>query len=135
MSSSVASKPVVLVTGGTGLVGKAIETVVKRDPSKYGHLEFVFIGSKDGDLSSLADTKRIFELYKPKHVIHLAAMVGGLFRNMSHNLDFFRVNMAINDNILKTSHDLNVSKVVSCLSTCIFPDKTTYPIDESMVSI
>jgi len=23
--------------------------------------------------------------------------------------------------------------VVSCLSTCIFPDKTTYPIDETMV--
>ena len=28
-----------------------------------------------------------------------------------------------------------MQKVVSCLSTCIFPDKTTYPIDETMVSI
>ena len=28
---------------------------------------------------------------------------------------------------------LQVKKCVSCLSTCIFPDKTTYPIDESMV--
>ena len=26
-----------------------------------------------------------------------------------------------------------VKKVVSCLSTCIFPDKTTYPIDETMI--
>ena len=26
-----------------------------------------------------------------------------------------------------------VEKLVSCLSTCIFPDKTTYPIDETMV--
>jgi hypothetical protein len=26
-----------------------------------------------------------------------------------------------------------VVKCVSCLSTCIFPDKTTYPIDETMV--
>jgi hypothetical protein len=25
--------------------------------------------------------------------------------------------------------------VVSCLSTCIFPDKTTYPIDETMVRL
>ena len=24
-------------------------------------------------------------------------------------------------------------KVVSCLSTCIFPDKTSYPIDETML--
>lgn len=40
----------------------------------------------------------------------------------------------MNDNILQLSHEFNVEKVVSCLSTCIFPDKTTYPIDESMVS-
>lgn len=26
-----------------------------------------------------------------------------------------------------------VRKVVSCLSTCIFPDKTSYPIDETMI--
>jgi len=26
-----------------------------------------------------------------------------------------------------------VSKLVSCLSTCIFPDKTSYPIDETMI--
>jgi len=26
-----------------------------------------------------------------------------------------------------------VRKLVSCLSTCVFPDKTTYPIDETMI--
>jgi GDP-L-fucose synthase len=26
-----------------------------------------------------------------------------------------------------------VQKLVSCLSTCVFPDKTSYPIDETMV--
>lgn len=41
--------------------------------------------------------------------------------------------MQINDNVLLVSHETNVNKVVSCLSTCIFPDKTTYPIDETMV--
>lgn len=39
----------------------------------------------------------------------------------------------MNDNILQTAHEHDVVKVISCLSTCIFPDKTTYPIDESMV--
>ena len=42
--------------------------------------------------------------------------------------------MHINDNVLQTSFETGVRKVVSCLSTCIFPDKTTYPIDETMVS-
>lgn len=41
--------------------------------------------------------------------------------------------MLMNDNVLLVSHEFNVRKVVSCLSTCIFPDKTSYPIDETMV--
>jgi len=44
-----------------------------------------------------------------------------------------RINMAINDNVLSVAQEMGVKKVVSCLSTCIFPDKTTYPIDETMV--
>lgn len=76
----------------------------------------------------------MFDKYQPTHVIHLAAMVGGLFHNMNNNLDFLRKNMQMNDNVLLLSHEYNVKKVVSCLSTCIFPDKTTYPIDENMVS-
>lgn len=41
--------------------------------------------------------------------------------------------MHMNDNILQISFEMGVQKVVSCLSTCIFPDKTSYPIDETMV--
>jgi GDP-L-fucose synthase len=38
--------------------------------------------------SDCDQTKALFNKYRPTHVIHLAAMVGGLFHNMSHNLDF-----------------------------------------------
>jgi GDP-L-fucose synthase len=48
-------------------------------------------------------------------------------------VEFFRDNVAINDNVLACCKEFGVRKVVSCLSTCIFPDKTTYPIDESML--
>jgi hypothetical protein len=44
-----------------------------------------------------------------------------------------RTNIIINDNVLAVSHDFGVKKVVSCLSTCIFPDRVSYPIDEKMV--
>lgn len=55
------------------------------------------------------DVKAIFEKYKPTHVIHLAAMVGGLFKNMKYKLDFLRENMLMNDNILWQSKEYNVS--------------------------
>ncbi|KAI9251764.1 hypothetical protein BDA99DRAFT_521137 [Phascolomyces articulosus] len=128
---------VILVTGGSGLVGKAIEWVIENDKSEqFGKRpgeKWVFLTSKDGDLRKPDETKAIFEKYKPTHVIHLAAMVGGLFKNMKYKLDFLRENLLINDNVLEFSKQYEVKKVVSCLSTCIFPDKTTYPIDETMV--
>ncbi|TRY97595.1 hypothetical protein DNTS_033221, partial [Danionella cerebrum] len=109
----------VLVTGGSGLVGRGIERVVKEGERREGE-EWIFLSSKDANLLSPEETRAIFEKHRPTHVIHLAAMVGGLFRNMRQNLDFW------------AAHDFGVEKVVSCLSTCIFPDKTSYPIDESM---
>lgn len=80
------------------------------------------------------EAKKLFEEHRPTHVIHLAAKVGGLFHNMSDNLGFFRSNMQMNDNVLMLCHEFKVEKVVSALSICFFPDKTTYPIDETMVS-
>ncbi|XP_067000136.2 GDP-L-fucose synthase [Anabrus simplex] len=124
-------KMIILVTGGSGLVGKAIQTIVEKE--KRPNEEWIFVRSKDADLSDREQTKALFDRHHPTHVIHLAAMVGGLFHNMSHNLDFLRTNIHINDNVLQTSYETGVVKVVSCLSTCIFPDKTSYPIDETMI--
>ncbi|XP_067951415.1 GDP-L-fucose synthase-like [Watersipora subatra] len=126
------STKIILVTGGSGLVGKAIEHVVSTGECREEE-KWVFVTSKEADLSNADAVKKLFDKVKPTHVIHLAAMVGGLFRNMKYNLDFLRKNISINDNVLQTSYEHGVQKVVSCLSTCIFPDKTTYPIDETMV--
>ncbi|XP_064602980.1 GDP-L-fucose synthase-like [Liolophura sinensis] len=126
-------KKVILVTGGSGLVGKAIETVVNERGGRQEGEEWHFVSSKDADLTNRESTQELFKRIKPTHVIHLAALVGGLFRNLKYNLDFYRQNTIINDNVLYTSYENKVEKVVSCLSTCIFPDKTIYPIDETMI--
>jgi len=39
----------VLVTGGTGLVGKAIESVILKD-SAHAEEHWIFLSSKEGDL-------------------------------------------------------------------------------------
>jgi GDP-L-fucose synthase len=124
---------VIIVTGGSGLVGKAIQEVLKDKDNQRDDEEWVFLSSKEGDLRDPVAVRKIFDQYKPTYVIHLAAMVGGLFHNMRRNLDFLRSNLLMNDNILNTSYESGVQKVVSCLSTCIFPDKTSYPIDETMI--
>lgn len=124
-------KSVVMVTGGSGLVGSAIRDYVTANPKE--NEEWVFLSSKDGDLRDRKATEAIFEKFKPTHVIHLAAKVGGLFANMAQKVEFYRENTLINDNIMELCRITNVKKLVSMLSTCIFPDKTTYPIDETML--
>jgi len=37
------------------------------------------------------------------------------------------------ENVFRLCKEFDVAKLVSCLSTCVFPDKTTYPIDETMI--
>jgi len=63
------------------------------------------------------------------------ATVGGLFKNMKYKLTFLRDNTLINDNVLQTSYETKVVKVISCLSTCVFPDKVEYPLDENKIHL
>lgn len=119
----------IIITGGSGLVGSAIRSI----SHKYNEYEFVYISSREYDLTSMEKTKEMFELYKPYYVIHLAACVGGLFKNMSDKVKMLEENLMINFNVVKCSHEYKVEKLVACLSTCIFPDKTSYPIDETML--
>jgi GDP-L-fucose synthase len=122
----------IVITGGSGLVGNGVKSALQN--SIYcDEYNFIFMSSKDCDLSNYQEAYDYFSLYKPKYVIHLAAKVGGLFLNMNQKVDMFLDNITINNNVLKICNELNVEKVVSCLSTCIFPDKTTYPINETML--
>ncbi|XP_065560311.1 GDP-L-fucose synthase-like isoform X1 [Artemia franciscana] len=86
MATNLELKKVVVVTGGTGLIGSALREVVGEEASDRE--KWIFLGSQDGDLRDAESTRKIFKKYKPTHVIHLAAKVGGLFNNMKHNADF-----------------------------------------------
>ncbi|EJU01426.1 epimerase-domain-containing protein [Dacryopinax primogenitus] len=140
MSTSESQQVTIVVTGASGLVGSAIKQVIATEPldSPYGRRRgerWVFLRSTDGDLRDPAQTDAMYAKYKPVAVIHLAALVGGLFNNMRHNLTFLRENLLINDNILWSAYKHNTKKVISCLSTCVFPDKVEYPLTEAKIHL
>jgi len=124
---------VILVTGGSGLLGKAVQHVVNSEQLKNVDETWIFLSSKDLDLTNLSATDEYFRDTRPTSVIHLAAKVGGLFDNIGCNVEFFNQNMHINMNVLQCSHKYDVQKVVSCLSTAVFPATAPIPVDESML--
>ena len=114
----------ILVTGGTGLLGSALK--------QFLH-DAIFVSSVDCNLYDFDDTFRMLKQYKPNTVIHLAAEVGGLFKNMNDNEGMLNRNLIMNTNIIKSCLYENVTKFIGCLSTCIFPATVQYPITEDML--
>ena len=58
------AKKVVLVTGGTGLVGNGIRIAHERDPRD--NESFIFLSSKDADLTDKESTRKVRKTKKPK---------------------------------------------------------------------
>lgn len=112
----------VLVTGGSGLVGKHLKKILP---------DATYISSKDCDLRDQRQVYDLFETIKPTSVIHLAAKVGGIKDNIAKPAEYFEDNVLMNTNLLKISYEYGVKQFIGILSTCIYPDKVeNYPMKE-----
>ena len=139
-ATSLASpRAIVLVTGGSGLVGRGIRAVVEEaiaagasapSPLWPSSTDFVFVGSRDADLRDAAATRALFARVRPTHVVHAAATVGGLFKNLRAPVELGRDNVLMADSVMEASR-AHGCKLITFLSTCIFPDKVAYPITEA----
>ena len=110
-----------LITGN-GLVGSSLNGDVK-------------ISTKDFDLRDSEDVKSMFKQYNPTEVIHTAAKVGGLGSNMKYKGEYFYDNIMMNTNVIEQARINGVKKLVTFLSTCVFPDKVDYPLTESKIHL
>jgi len=110
-----------VITGGSGLIGSAFEKGVKLTSKR--------------DLTDYDKAKFAIAMYKPDVVVHCAAKVGGVGANMQFPADFFMDNIRMNTNVIQACHELKIPKLVSFLSTCVFPDKVEYPLDETKIEL
>jgi GDP-L-fucose synthase len=104
-----------LVTGGSGMVGSAIDADIK-------------LGSMDCDLRDPYAVDALFSQYQPENVIHCAARVGGVGSNMKYKGEYFYDNIMMNTNVIESARKYGVKNLVCFLSTCVFPDKVNYPL-------
>jgi len=121
----------ILVTGGSGMVGSAIKDLIKKTPTLDN---YTFISSSDYDLRDKDQVDKCFSKGNYTTVIHLAAIVGGLYKNMEFNLEMLMDNIKINMNVLEACHKYNVNRGIFCLSSCIYPkNPSQFPMTESMI--
>lgn len=115
----------VLVTGSTGLLGSEIHAL---SPGAIG------LSSKECDLTESNHAILTLEEGRVDTVIHCAARVGGVKANIDHVADFFDDNIKMNMNVISACKERNL-KLVSVLSTCIYPDASyaKYPLTEDQI--
>jgi GDP-L-fucose synthase len=111
-----------LITGGNGLIGSEFKEGIKILRNEFNLIDSVQV-------------KKMYEQYRPDYVIHTAAKVGGVGANMNYKGEFFYENIMMNTNIIHYAKEYNVKKVLSFLSTCVFPDNIDYPLTEQKIHI
>jgi GDP-L-fucose synthase len=114
----------ILVTGGSGLVGRCFK----------GN-EFVGLSSKDGDLRNRQHVSLLLNKEPYDGVIHCAAKVGGVLGNTKSPADYFYDNISINTNVIDEARLSGVKKLVFFSSTCVFPDKVEYPLTPDKIHL
>ncbi len=114
----------VLITGGSGLVGSSIKSMVKEN----NDYEYIFLNSKECDLRNEVSVDTFFNQCKPDIVIHLANVVAGLYGNISNNYKMLVDNVKINTNILEACNKYKIKRLINILSTCVFGNDLNYPL-------
>ena len=117
----------ILVTGGSGLVGRAIRDIITEDENN----KYIFLSSKDYDLTKFDSSKLCFEKYKPDIVIHLASVVYGATSGLDAQYKSLLDNCRINLNVFENCSTYNVKKIITCLSVVL--SKKDINVDTSSI--
>ena len=111
------NKKKILVTGANGLVG----TAIKQAKKEYPQYDFVFTTRQEHNLIKESDVAELFESTKPDYVIHTAARVGGIGRNLNSPAQQFYDNVLMNTYVINYARLHSVSKLIAFSSVCAFP--------------
>lgn len=124
----------VLVTGGTGFLGKAIQRRVNSFnfwsmfPKELRPL-WIFKGSECNLVSQL-ETVELFTAVNPDVVIHAAALCGGILANANRPADFITANTVMGLNVFEAARMCHIKYVYTLGSVCAYPKFCPVPFKE-----
>ena len=109
------------------MVGSSCWRLLKKN----GYKNLIGRNSSDLNLTNQKDVERFFLQEKPDAVINAAAKVGGIFANTQYPYQFLMDNMQIQNNLINSSLNNNVSKFIFLGSSCIYPKHADQPLKEN----
>jgi GDP-L-fucose synthase len=116
----------IYIAGHKGMVGSAIH----RRLNALGFSNLVLKTSSELDLRNQQAVSDFFQEEKPEYVFLAAAKVGGIVANNTYRADFLYNNLQIQNNIIHSSFENNIKKLLFLGSSCIYPKMAPQPMKE-----
>ncbi|WP_061247355.1 GDP-L-fucose synthase family protein [Leptospira noguchii] len=122
-------KSKIYIAGHKGLVGSAIERVLKKE----GYENILGKTHAELDLTEQSRVNEFFETNRPEYVFLAAAKVGGIHANNTYPAEFIFSNLQIQNNIIDACFRFKTKKLLFLGSSCIYPKFAKQPMDEGQL--
>ena len=116
----------VYIAGHRGLVGSAIQ----RELLRRGYHNILTRTHEELDLCDEVAVDAFFSGERPEFVFLAAAKVGGILANDTYPANFIRDNLMIQTNVIESSRNAQVKRLLFLGSSCIYPKLCPQPIKE-----
>lgn len=107
---------VVLITGGTGFLGKYVTKLFEGSGCRK-------VCSVDStyDLAEYENARAVFNTHRPNIVVHLAGFNGGIIYNEKYPADIYTQNTLMALNVYRLCKEYSC-ELISVISSCAYPD-------------
>jgi GDP-L-fucose synthase len=118
----------VFVAGHKGMMGSAIVRRLAQES-----VELLVAERGELDLTDQRETEDWLSRTKPDAIFMAAAMVGGIYANITYPAEFISNNLAIALNVVRAAHKTGVRKLLMLGSSCIYPKNAKQPMSEDQL--
>ena len=119
---------VVVVTGGNGFLGRNVVDAFNQAGAKV-----IAPRRSEADLTQPGVALELFTKYKPSHVVHLAARVGGIGYNQIAPAPLYLDNLMMGTHTIEAARAVGVEKTVLLGTVCSYPKFTPVPFREESI--
>jgi GDP-L-fucose synthase len=116
----------VLVTGGSGMVGRALIERLRRE----GYERISAPSSRELDLRDQAAVHKFFAGTRFDYVFHLAGHIGGIGASVTYPVEFLYENVMIAMHVIHAARIARVRKLLFLGSSCVYPRDCRQPMTE-----
>lgn len=118
----------ILLTGGTGMVGKNI-----LEYSKNYNYDFLSPPRSTLNLLDYNSVDNYIKKNNPDFIIHAAGKVGGIQANIAEPVNFLVDNMDMGRNIIMSAKNNSIKNLLNLSSSCMYPRHAKNPLSEDLI--